>query len=222
LRIQVPLIRSEISQQRFAPLDMTETAIMPLAYKHQSHPPQPTSQAPSRRPLEIGAIGRWLSAIPWEFKMVRGHDHPPNWAVLPGASVTAELTTPDWSKKPVIEIRGNREGLLSLGSLLVWVSESAADLESFSITGLPFVQAQSALSLVVVQSLDTGEPRGRLIHMDKAQQFEWQVHEDILEREAICIMRVGFCRDGCCCDHAHGDLGPNPDIELFIARTDMR
>ena len=39
--------------------------------------------------------------------MVRGHDYPPNWAVLPGAAVTAELTTPDWSRKPVIEILGN-------------------------------------------------------------------------------------------------------------------
>ena len=154
--------------------------------------------------------------------MVRGHDYPPNWAVLPGASVTAELTTPDWSKKPVIELLGNRQGLLSLGSLLVWVSESAADLESFSITGLSFVQAKSALSLMVVQSLDTNEPHGRLIRADKAQQFEWLVREDILEREAICIMHVGFCPDGYCCDHAHGDLGPNPDVELFIARTDMR
>jgi hypothetical protein len=154
--------------------------------------------------------------------MTTGHEYPPNWAVLPGATVTAKLTTPDWSKKPVIEILGNREGLLSLGSLLVWVSQSAADLESFSITGLPFVQAKSALSLVVVQSLDTDEPHGRLIRTDKAQQFEWLVHEDILEHEAIGIMRVGFCPDGYCGGHAHGNLGPDPDVELFIARTDMK
>jgi len=154
--------------------------------------------------------------------MTRGRDYPPDWAVLPGARVSAELTTPDWSKKPVIEILGNREGLLSLGSLLVWVSESAADMESFSITGLPFVRARSALSLTVVQSLEPDEPHGQLVRTDKAQQFEWLVHEEILEREAICMMRIGFCPDGFCGDHMHGNLGLNPDIEFFIARTDMR
>jgi hypothetical protein len=153
---------------------------------------------------------------------MRGRDYPPDWAVLPGAAVTAELTTPDWSKKPTIELLGNREGLLSLGSLLVWVSESAADLESFSITGLSFVRPRSSLSLTVVQSLDSDEPHGRLIRTDKAHQFEWLVHENLLELEAICIMRVGFCPDGYCCGHAHGNLGPNPDFELYIARTDMK
>jgi hypothetical protein len=95
-------------------------------------------------------------------------------------------------------------------------------MESFSITGLPFVQARSALSLMVVLSLDPDEPHGQVVRTDKAQQFEWRVHEDILEREAVCIMRVGFCPDGFCCDHSHGNLGPNPDTELYIARTDMK
>lgn len=152
---------------------------------------------------------------------MRGRDYPPDWAVLPGSEVTAELTTPKWAKKPTIELLGNREGLLSLGSLLVWVSQSAADMESFSITALPFVKARSALSLTVIQSLDNDEPHGRLIRTDKGQQFEWLVHEDLLEREAICIMRVGFCPDGYCGGHAHGNLGPNRDFELYIARADM-
>jgi len=154
--------------------------------------------------------------------MTRGRDYPPDWAVLPGATVSAELTTPGWSQRPVVEILGNREGLLSLGSLLVWVSESAADMESFSITGLPFVQSRSALSLMVVLSLDPDEPHGQVVRTDKAQQFEWLVHEDLLEHEATGIMHVGFCPDGFCCGHKHGNLGPNSDVELYFDRTDMK
>lgn len=153
---------------------------------------------------------------------MRGRDYPPDWAVLPGAEVTAELTTPDWAKKPVIEIRGNRQGLLSLGSLLVWISGASADTESLSITALPFVRARAHLSLTVVQSLDEDEPQGRLIRMDKDQQFQWLVHDGLLRREATDIMDVGFCPDGYCCDHTHGSLGPDADVELFIARTDMK
>ena len=153
--------------------------------------------------------------------MTTGRDYPPSWAVLSGAEVTAELTTPQWSKKPVIELLGNREGLLSLGSLLVWLSGSPSDTESLSITGLSFVHARSSLSLTIVQSLDDDEPHGRLVRTDKAQQFQWLVHGELLRREATNIMDVGFCPDGYCCEHTHGNLGPDSDVELFIARTDM-
>ena len=153
---------------------------------------------------------------------MRGRDYPPDWAVLPGASVTAELATRDWSKKPLIEIRGNREGLLSLGSLLIWISGASADTESLSITALPFVEAKSSLSLTVVQSLDENETSGRIVRVDKAQQFQWLVHDDLLRHQATDIMGVAFCPDGYCCGHTHGDLQQDSDVDLYIERTDMR
>lgn len=153
---------------------------------------------------------------------MRGRDYPPDWAVLPGASVTAELATRAWSKKPLIEIRGNREGLVSLGSLLIWISGASADTESLSITALPFVEAKSSLSLTAVQSLDDDETSGRIVRMDKAQQFQWLVHDELLRREATDIMDVAFCPDGYCCGHTHGDLQQDSDVDLYIERTDMR
>ena len=153
---------------------------------------------------------------------MRRHDYPPDWAVLPGASVTAELATRDWSQKPLIEMRGNREGLLSLGSLLIWISGASADTESLSITALPFVEAKSSLSLTVVQSLDEDEASGRIVRMDKAQQFQWLVHDELLRRQATDIMGVAFCPNGYCCDHTHGHLQQDSDADLYIERTDMR
>jgi hypothetical protein len=154
--------------------------------------------------------------------MVRGRDYPPDWAVLPHALVAVELDTRDWSKKPLIMIRGNREGLLSLGSLLVWISGASADTESLSVTALPFIEATSSLSLTVVQSLHDDETSGRIIRMDKAQQFQWLVHDELLRREATGIMDVAFCPDGYCCGHTHGDLDQDSDVDLYIERTDMR
>jgi len=153
--------------------------------------------------------------------MTRGRDYPPDWAVLPGARVSAELTTPDWSKRPVIEILGNREGLLSLGSLLVWISGASAETESLSITALPFVHTQSHLSLSVVQSLDDEGP-GRLVRTDKDRQFQWVVYAEVLAADATDIMRVGFCPDGYCCDHMHGRIADDSEVDLFVARTDMK
>jgi len=154
--------------------------------------------------------------------MVRGHDYPPNWAVLPGAEVTAELTTPNWAKRPVIEILGNRQGLLSLGNLLMWVCGAAADLETFSITGLSFVHARSSLSLIVVQSLDDQERAGRVVRVDKDQQFEWRVHQETLERMAIGLMCVAFYPYDEGGDHTHACRHADSDAELFFAATNMK
>jgi hypothetical protein len=68
--------------------------------------------------------------------MATESQYPPNWIVLPGSSLTAELTKKQESDKPVIEIYGNRQGLASLGNLLLWVSTSSTENESLSITGL--------------------------------------------------------------------------------------
>ena len=151
--------------------------------------------------------------------MVTGKDYPPSWAVLPGASLTAEFVRREWTRKPIIEICGNRQGFVSLGTILLWVS--LHDTESFSITGLPFVHVKSALSLTVVKPMHGSDSHGQLVRVDKDQQFEWLLTDDLLQKEAVYIMNTGlsawFDPDG---DHLHGNVGRDSEYELFFARDD--
>ena len=154
--------------------------------------------------------------------MVTGNDYPPNWVILAGSSLTAELVMRDWTNKPIIEICGNRRGLVSLGNLLLWVSLQSADTESFSITGLPFIHVKSALSLTVVQPMHGSDSFEKLVRVDKNQQFQWFMKDDLLQREAVNVIDIGlsawFYPDG---DHFHGNVDPDSEYELFFARHDV-
>lgn len=147
--------------------------------------------------------------------MVTGDDYPPSWAVLPGASLTAEFGSLEIRGKPTIEIRGNRQGFVSLGTVLLWAS--ICQTESLSITGLSFVHVKSALSLTMVKQPDDCNPHERLIRVDKDQQFEWLLTDDSLQRQAVSIMNLGlsawFYPSG---DHTHGYVGPDCEFELFF------
>ena len=140
--------------------------------------------------------------------MVTGNDYPPSWAVLPGASLTAEFGSLELRGKPTVEISGNRQGFVSLGTVLLWAS--ICQTESLSITGLSFVHVKSVLSLTVVKQADDSHPQERLVRVDKDQQFEWLLTDDSLQKAAVYIMKTGlsawFYSDG---DHLHGDVGPD-------------
>ena len=112
--------------------------------------------------------------------MVTANDYPPSWAVLTGASLTAEFGTLEIGGKPVVEIRGNRQGFVSLGTVLLWFS--ICQTETLSITGLPFVRVKSSLSLTVVKQPDDSHPQERLIRVDKDRQFEWLLTDDVLQK----------------------------------------
>ena len=149
--------------------------------------------------------------------MVTGTDYPPNWVILPGSSLTAELVMRDWTKKPIIEICGNLKGLVSLGNLLLWVSLHSADTESLSITDLPFIHVKSALSLTVVQPMHGSDSYGKLVRVDKDQQFQWLVKDDVLERAAISILDTGYTPEEYG-PHAHGYIDPDSEYELFFCK----
>jgi hypothetical protein len=151
--------------------------------------------------------------------MVTGSDYPPTWVVLPGSLLTAELATRQWTKKPVIEIIGNRQGLVSLGNILLWKCFSQE--ESLSITALEFIKVKSTLSLTVVESMRGDDSSGRLIRVDKDQQFEWLIDDEHLEKQAVYVIDMGlsawvYPRS----DHFHGDVGPDSEYELFFARVE--
>lgn len=144
--------------------------------------------------------------------MVTERDYPPNWVILPGASLTAELQVSGWPK-PTITILGNKEGLLSLGNLLLWISLSQN--ESLSVTGLPFVQTKSTLCLMVVQWMEGDHEWGRLVRTDKDKQFQWLIEDELLEREAVETLRAAFQRG-----HVHGNVSPDSEYELFFATNE--
>jgi hypothetical protein len=152
--------------------------------------------------------------------MVTPKDYPPNWVILPGSSVTAKLVTPKWTNKPVIEIRGNRPGIFSLGILLLWITTDPSATESLSITGLPFVRAQSTLCLIVVQTWKSSDSYGQLIRTDKDKQFQWLISPELLQRAAISLLSIAFTPPDLCGDHMHGDLAPDCEYELFFVRDD--
>ena len=152
--------------------------------------------------------------------MVTETDYPPNWIVPPGAFLTAELARRSWSDKPIIEICGNRQGLFSLGNLLLWISLHSSDTESLSITGLPFVHFKSTLSLTVVQPMKGSDEYGKLIRTDKDKQFQWIIKDELLQREAIYIIDIGLTPDGYSPGHIHGRVGPDSEYELFFARDE--
>jgi len=150
--------------------------------------------------------------------MVRANGYPPNWVIFPDSSLTAELAIREWTDKPVIEIRGNRQGFVSLGNLLLWVSLQS-DTESLSITGLSFIHVKSALSLTVVQPMHGNDSYGKLVRVDKDQQFQWLIKDDLLERQAINIMGLGFSAYFYAEDHFHGNVGPDSEFELLFVRS---
>ena len=149
--------------------------------------------------------------------MVTERYDPPNWVILPGASLAAELEVDGW-RKPTITIEGNREGLFSLGNLLLWISLSSVEHESLSITGLPFVHAKSSLCLIVVQPMEGSDEYGKLVRTDKDKQFQWLIKNELLEKEAVGILDVAYTSDFYCGEHLHGNIAPDSEYELIFIR----
>ncbi len=152
--------------------------------------------------------------------MVTEKDYPPNWVILPGASLTAELMVRGWTPRPIIEITGNRKGFFSLGNLLLWISLHSPDTESLSITGLPFVHAKSTLCLIVVQPMIGSDSYGEIIRTDKDKQFQWLIKDDLLREQAIELLDLAFTPRGYLPNHQHAEVGPDSDYELFFGRIE--
>ena len=141
---------------------------------------------------------------------------------MPGASLTAELAMWKGTHKTVIEVRGNRQGIFSLGVLPLWLSDGSPYTDSLSITGLPFVRFKSSLSLTVVLTMEGSDKYGKLIRTDKDKQFQWLMKNEVLEKQAVSLLSIPFTPNGYCGDHLHGNVGPDSEYELFFARNDHR
>ena len=154
--------------------------------------------------------------------MVTANDYPPNWIVHPKASLTIELANRDWAKKPLIEICGNREGFLAIGNILLWLSHSPTQNETFSITGLPFVHVLSAISFTIDQYRCNDKKQSKIIRVDKNLQYEWLIYDELLEQHAVAVTSIAFTPDGFSPDHYHVDVDDDSECEFIFIRNDIK
>ncbi len=84
-----------------------------------------------------------------------------------------------------IRVFGNRPGIASLASILLWFYHSF-DREFLSLTGLSFVAVEGKLALTIRKTDEArGEEYGHLVLRGKGSQYEWLVDEEDLRRLAI-------------------------------------
>ncbi len=123
----------------------------------------------------------------------------------PGAVLTISLCPP-FDGLPVIHLLGNREGMLSLANVLLWLHANCSRREFLSITALPFVRQQGMLALSIrVLMEDATSNYGWLKLLDKGQQFEWRLPEDDLETLGLRVHRLA-----CAPEHGYDRL---PDTQ---------
>lgn len=107
---------------------------------------------------------------------------PPAWLVYPGARVRLTLTRA--RDRDCLAVIGNPQGLASLSGFFLWLT-AFSDHGSLSVSGLPFVAPEGPLALATVMELESDASQGRLVRLDKDQQFEWQVYDDDLQAVAL-------------------------------------
>jgi hypothetical protein len=116
-----------------------------------------------------------------------------NWLIYPESQVQVTLIEGS-AELPLLEVTGNPRGFASLAGIFLWLSSLTEGHEFLSITALPFVSVQAPLAFSIELSL--GRPdqtQGRIVRLDKHQQFEWQVDDETLERIA-CNIHAIACR----------------------------
>ena len=143
-------------------------------------------------------------------------DDPVRWAVLPGSILVGRLIAAAPGQSPWLEFSGNRPGLLSLGIFLLWMHNDSANA-GLTITGLPFVAVEGALSLRVVD--ESGENQESVRRTDKDRQFEWLVTEDRLQMGALSILDLAFAPDGYHPGYYDPSLTSGSDAQLVFRRS---
>jgi hypothetical protein len=95
---------------------------------------------------------------------------------------------------PEILVLGNREGMLSLANVLLWLHANSWRREFISLSALPFISqlGEISLSLNVVDE-DGSNDAGWLVRRDKNVQYEWMLSEDELRYLALAVHHLA-CR----------------------------
>jgi hypothetical protein len=133
----------------------------------------------------------------------RGDEPEIELLVLPGAELVVSLGGSERGL-PILHIIGNRQGMLSLANVLLWLLANGFRREFLSVSALPFVRwvGPIALSIRVTDEQDTGD-YGLLHRLDRGSQYEWELPEDDLRRLGLAVHHLG-----CVPEHGY-DLFPN-------------
>lgn len=136
-----------------------------------------------------------------------------NWLILPDSHLYISLHERP-SKLPRIEITGNPRGMVSIANIFLWLASPTTDFDSISITALPFISVDSALSLTAhLLPEDEVETKyhGKLVRLDKSVQYEWQASEQQIINVTLLVHQLG-------CTPETGDYGvslnPNSDADM--------
>jgi hypothetical protein len=116
-----------------------------------------------------------------------------------------------------IRLFGNRQGILSLANILLWLLARGFERELLSVTRLPFVRVTGAVSLTVRLTDQDGTPQqtGKVRALDKGSQFEWVLPEDDLRRVALALHSLA-----CFYEHEY-DLFGVGNVRVHARLTDV-
>ena len=135
----------------------------------------------------------------------------------PGAELEIS-TLHEPGRNPEVRLFGNRQGILSLANILLWLLARGFERELLSVTRLPFVRVAGAISLTVRMTDEDGTPEqsGKVRLLDKGCQFEWALPEDDLQSVALELHRLA-----CFYEHEY-NFFPYADELLGDARVHAR
>ena len=125
----------------------------------------------------------------------------------PGAKLTVALGEPTRGLS-LINILGNRPGMLSLANVLLWLHANAYRREFLSISALSFVGPVGSLALSIRVTEGTeARQYGRVRRLDNSSQFEWELSEDDLLRLGLAVHRLACKPEHGYDEYSVGDEG---------------
>jgi hypothetical protein len=138
---------------------------------------------------------------------------------LPDAELTISYRH-ESGKVPEVCLFGNRQGIISLANLLLWLLANSSRKEFLAVTGLPFVSVEGAASLTI-RLTDTEESGNYgLVHaLDKGSQFEWELSEDDLRNLSLSVHHLGSMPEH---EYDIFPLGNKTDVRVHIRLTDLK
>jgi hypothetical protein len=109
-----------------------------------------------------------------------------------GAHIDCRLAS--ISDKQELELFGNREGLLSLANIFLWLVANAWRREFLSLGELDFIELTAGLVVCIRLSDDDDPAAHGILHLlDKGESLEWVITEEGLQQVALWIHRLVSC-----------------------------
>jgi hypothetical protein len=123
---------------------------------------------------------------------------------LPGANMHLQLQPMDQGR-PELQLFGNREAILSLANILLWLACHSWRRDFLSLGQLPFMRLEGTVAVCIRLEGHGPTPTfGRLVRTDHGEQLEWIIDEDDLQRLGLVIH----------------DLASTPEHEYDILQVD--